>query len=424
MEQRDKKARLDSLSELRRLRHDGGNRLESLDKMEPTGSLSNTSRCNSDFSDEEDSSFIDQDTRSTKRPAIFSFKSRTTGGTTEKRIDESVIKNDEYFQSLLCKMDEEISGEEESEMERVEEGAGLPDGGAITMDGISMSSMQPPTDGILSSEYAPAEGQFEIDNGLINEQLPVEWSDFDDEAINDSMEIDQPSLEVIQPSLPPMEVVETTNQQLTCPSVTITDGEEVKFYFLDAYEKPNGTIYLFGKIPQGNGFVSCCVTVNNMRRNLFFLPREFIEGTEEEVSLKDIHEEISELAIKYHLGKFGCKKVSRRYAFEIPDIPIEADYIKMVYPFSDPILPKGVAGRTFSHVFGTGTSALELFLVKRKIMGPGWLKLIPKSTSKRNVRSCKVILLIYTYRYPGVKWRWKWMILRVLVPSLIVLNLQ
>jgi len=33
----------------------------------------------------------------------------------------------------------------------------------------------------------------------------------------------------------------------------------------------------------------------------------------------------------------------------------------------------GLTGNTFSHVFGTNTSALELFLRKRDLMGPCWI---------------------------------------------------
>ena len=38
-----------------------------------------------------------------------------------------------------------------------------------------------------------------------------------------------------------------------------------------------------------------------------------------------------------------------------------------------PQLPKELEGETFSHVFGTNTSSLEIFLLERKMKGPSWI---------------------------------------------------
>ena len=38
-----------------------------------------------------------------------------------------------------------------------------------------------------------------------------------------------------------------------------------------------------------------------------------------------------------------------------------------------PQLPKDLEGETFSHVFGTNTSSLEIFLLERKLKGPSWI---------------------------------------------------
>lgn len=38
-------------------------------------------------------------------------------------------------------------------------------------------------------------------------------------------------------------------------------------------------------------------------------------------------------------------------------------------------LPQDLKGETFSHVFGTNTSSLELLLLSRKIKGPSWLEI-------------------------------------------------
>ena len=39
------------------------------------------------------------------------------------------------------------------------------------------------------------------------------------------------------------------------------------------------------------------------------------------------------------------------------------------------MLPLDLKGETFSHVFGTNTSAFEIFVLEHKIMGPSWLKI-------------------------------------------------
>ncbi|KAL5560379.1 hypothetical protein UlMin_036590, partial [Ulmus minor] len=64
----------------------------------------------------------------------------------------------------------------------------------------------------------------------------------------------------------------------------------------------------------------------------------------------------------------------RKYAFERSDIPAGENYVlKISYPFKDPPLPADLKGETFSALLGTHSSALEHFLVKRKIKGPSWL---------------------------------------------------
>ena len=56
----------------------------------------------------------------------------------------------------------------------------------------------------------------------------------------------------------------------------------------------------------------------------------------------------------------------------------------------DPTLPNNLSGATFSHMFGTNTSALELFLIKRKIKGPYWLEIRNAIVQKKDV--CKIQL--------------------------------
>jgi DNA polymerase alpha subunit A len=46
-----------------------------------------------------------------------------------------------------------------------------------------------------------------------------------------------------------------------------------------------------------------------------------------------------------------------------------------------------LSGKTFSRVFGTNTSALEHFIIKRRMMGPCWLEIKSLVPSDKKVSS-------------------------------------
>ena len=117
------------------------------------------------------------------------------------------------------------------------------------------------------------------------------------------------------------------------PLVENEDGEQVmRFFWLDAYEAAKtGTIYLFGKVyvEEAKEFVSCCVTVKNLERNLFFLPREtklddMGRPTDEKVKILQVYQEVEDRFSKLKIPKFDSKPVTRNYAFEDASIPAEA----------------------------------------------------------------------------------------------------
>ena len=56
-------------------------------------------------------------------------------------------------------------------------------------------------------------------------------------------------------------------------------------------------------------------------------------------------------------------------------VPPVASYLKLVYSGEFAPLPNLLTGETFSRVFGTHSSCLELLLIKRRISGPCWLSL-------------------------------------------------
>ena len=47
----------------------------------------------------------------------------------------------------------------------------------------------------------------------------------------------------------------------------------------------------------------------------------------------DVYQEVDELMTKLRVGMHKIKPCSRRYAFELPDIPKRADYLKLMYPY-------------------------------------------------------------------------------------------
>ncbi|XP_064455746.1 DNA polymerase alpha catalytic subunit-like [Ornithodoros turicata] len=186
----------------------------------------------------------------------------------------------------------------------------------------------------------------------------------------------------------------------TLPVVQNQKGETVvEFFWLDAYEdyfKRPGVVHLFGKVkaPGTSQYVSCCVVVRNIPRHIFLFPRPFHLDkktnmpTEEPVTLKDVYEEFSSLAQKHHIEEFRTKPCTKKYAFDKPNVPHEAEYLEVLYPAHFPELPADLSGKTFSYAFGANTSSLESVLVNQRLMGPSWLELKNPSTPSAPVSWC------------------------------------
>ncbi|KAJ4821496.1 DNA polymerase [Rhynchospora pubera] len=201
------------------------------------------------------------------------------------------------------------------------------------------------------------------------------------------------------------------------------DGS-LPFYIIDAYEEAfstnSGTLYLFGKVKTGNTFQSCCVVVKNMQRCVYAVPsntvfpREAIEDLKRKhaesggdsspsfrAALQDmasgLKAEIAEQLCELNVSTFMMAPVKRNYAFERCDIPSGEQYVlKISYPFKDPPLDADLKGKNYLALMGTRTSALELFLIKRRIKGPSWLsvsKFVSCSASER-VSWCKFEVMV------------------------------
>lgn len=169
------------------------------------------------------------------------------------------------------------------------------------------------------------------------------------------------------------------------------DGRKLRFFWTD-YTEQQGIIYLIGKVRDHSTdrFVSACLQVEGIERCVYLLPRE---GFGEE----EVYDDFDALTSKHGIKSFLAKWVPRKYAFEIPGVPAEGNYLKVKYGFDEPQLPIDIQGRTFSRAFGTNTSAFELFVVKRNIMGPCWLDVecaSLRAASETPLSWCKVELTV------------------------------
>ncbi|RDB16000.1 DNA polymerase alpha catalytic subunit [Hypsizygus marmoreus] len=175
----------------------------------------------------------------------------------------------------------------------------------------------------------------------------------------------------------------------------------LRFFWLD-YLEHEGKLYFVGKLKDKTSgtWVSCCITVEGIQRNLFVLPREKRVEPDDEGNMcetdivptpQDVHGDFEmirkQIGVKSWKGKF----VKRKYAFGEQDVPRgESQWLKVVYGFNDPQIPMNACSPNIAQIFGTNTTAFELLVLKRKIMGPCWLEIKHPQIDNKGVSWCKV----------------------------------
>ncbi|KAL8283423.1 hypothetical protein RQP46_005833 [Phenoliferia psychrophenolica] len=173
------------------------------------------------------------------------------------------------------------------------------------------------------------------------------------------------------------------------------DGS-LRFWWFDYVELPRGVLVLIGKVKAKGGkddgrWVSATVRVQGIKRKLMILPRtkaldtdgNELDGDDPaefdtvELEFTDIaQDQYSVRGLEFEHRDF----VRRKYAFGIKGVPRgETNWVEATcdFPNGDEkrTLPLDLKGESFSHVFGTNTSAFEIFVLDHKIMGPSWLKI-------------------------------------------------
>lgn len=72
-------------------------------------------------------------------------------------------------------------------------------------------------------------------------------------------------------------------------------------------------------------------------------------------------------------------------------------YLLILPQATYPSLPEDLSGKTFSRVFGTNTSFLELLLLDQKIKGPCWLDIKMPQLSSNPMSWCKLEVNTFVY---------------------------
>jgi len=113
-----------------------------------------------------------------------------------------------------------------------------------------------------------------------------------------------------------------------------------RFFWLD-YLEHEGVLYFIGKTldKNTNSHVSCCVTVTNLQRNLFVLPRPYQlddQGFETDVvpDMPAVWKDFDQVRKKAGIKGWKAKFVKRKYAFGELGVPREeTQWLKVVYGF-------------------------------------------------------------------------------------------
>lgn len=194
-------------------------------------------------------------------------------------------------------------------------------------------------------------------------------------------------------------------------SKIVDNGESFKFFWLDYFEVDH-SLLLFGKtLSQDGNLVSGVVQVNGINKELYFLPREKRLGYEDipgddHLTVMDVHEEVIPLLLnQYGLDNIKAKPETKKYAFEVPGIPKEAEYLKVLLPYKTPqnknlVMPQDIEGETFCRVFGTNKNMFESFVLERNIKGPCWLEVSQGDFSViQNTSHCQVEVAVTSPRF-------------------------
>lgn len=265
---------------------------------------------------------------------------------------------------------------------------------------------QPPEEESAEKEAAPAPMRRLAPKRLMKRSAPALKAAEEEKKVQETQEskasTPAPTIDTSSISFSPEDIAAESSTSAaaaaTLESYVVTEGEEryVDMFWMDAIER-RGDIFIYGKVAsptEEDKFVSCCVVVKGNMRNLFVLPRKDQNG--DYVDMASVHQELKGILQPKCIPKavgasWAGKVVERNYAFEDPEVPREkTNYLKVVYDAKYPSPAEEVCheGGEFVHKILNGrASILETFILKRKLMGPCWLRIKQPEANKRGALS-------------------------------------
>ncbi|KAF9219738.1 hypothetical protein BS17DRAFT_760418 [Gyrodon lividus] len=184
----------------------------------------------------------------------------------------------------------------------------------------------------------------------------------------------------------------------------LEDNGTLHMFWLD-YLEHGGKLYLIGKVKDktSNTWVSACLAIQGIQRNLFVLPRPlrvFQEETEDGQSEMvetdvvpekgDVYDDFERIRRKLGIKSWKARWVKRKYAFDVSDVPKETEWMKVLYSYEESQIPMDACSPNIYKIFGTNTSIFELFVLKRRIMGPCWLTIKSAVVENQGISWCKL----------------------------------
>lgn len=134
------------------------------------------------------------------------------------------------------------------------------------------------------------------------------------------------------------------------------------------------------------------------------MPREYQrDNPSEKVTLQDVYDEFVEVAKAMKIKKFLSRKSTKKYCFELENIPPEAEYLEVIYSANhSPLSLSYLTGNTYQHVFGANASLLENFILDLNLMGPSWLILKNPEVNETPVTWCKMELCVQNQQHISI----------------------